>query len=46
MGMNTDPWPYIWSSYGIGFFTIYGIYLLILLQSNKLKKLEKISEKD
>ncbi len=45
MGMNTDPWPYIASAYGLGFLAIYGIYALLMLQSKKLKKLKIIAEK-
>ncbi len=45
MGMNTDPWPYIASAYGLGFLAIYGIYVLLMLQSKKLKKLKIIAEK-
>jgi hypothetical protein len=45
MGMNTDPWPFIASAYGIGFLAIYGIYATLMVQSKKLKKLKMIAEK-
>lgn len=46
MGMNTDPWPFIWSCYLIGALAVFGSLLWVSLHQRKLDSLMNVLEKE
>jgi heme exporter protein CcmD len=46
MGMNTDPWPYIWTCYVLGSILIFGSLIWVVWHQRKLEKLMQMLEKE